>query len=221
MSIVRTARLTAVLTAAGTLAAFGAVAAQAATPTAGTAGRAPVTTFVTNKPWTPSGKLQVKATTRKASPDSTCVPSSVTGRKDAYRCFIGNYVMDPAYKSPKAKSVAFKTGSSWHVYTGVRTFEGTNSGPSYPVEVKLTNGATCYASTGAGPAPLPKFPYWAGWCTGGPYGSAGATWRATEDDGKNANYPLLALDAKRTKWSVAVEHPQGKVRFEPAKTVYK
>ena len=60
-----------------------------------------------------------------------------------------------------------------------------------------------------------------GTCSGGPYGTFGGTWRATKDDGANRNYPLLALNGKRTKWAVPVEDSSGKVTMVPVRRAYR
>lgn len=182
---------------------------------------APKTSFVTLRPWTTTGKLRVKATVRKAPANSGCVSSNVTERKGAYRCYIGNLVMDPAFKSPTSDRVAVRSGKRWVVYRGMSSFTPGPAGQARIVEVSLINGAVCTASSGAGPAALPKYPYWVGLCTGGPYGSTGATWRATVDDGQNTNYPLLALNSKRTKWAVPVESAPGVVTMVPVRTAYR
>ena len=227
MATTRRTRTTVLVALAGAALALTPSAAGATTTdTATVAASAPVTRFVTLKPWTSTGKLQVKVARYRSGDDLWCQPSRVTERKDAWACVVGDTIMDPSFKSPKAKHVAFRDQRGrWTVYRNVRTFQdfgGTPSGRAYPLEVRLTNGATCRMMTGAGPAPhSEKFPYWAGRCTGGPYGTGGAIWRATVDDGKNANYPLLALNAKRTKWAVAVEHPKGTVKFVPATSVLK
>lgn len=186
--------------------------------------KVPVTRFVTLRPWTSTGRLRVPAKIKKAPAKSSCSLSAVSGRKDAYRCYLGNAVMDTVFKSPTAQSVAVLVGSTWTVYTRIATMEkgvGTAPDKGNPFDVRLTNGGRCRSMTGAGPLPLPKFPYWAGICVGGPYGTDGATWRATVDDGKNPYYPLLALNSAHTKWAAAVEHPEKTVSFVPVVTAYR
>ena len=221
MATARTSKLISIAAVTAALA-LTPITAHATAKTASVAAKAPVTKFVVVKPWTSKGRLTVKATVERQS--GSCTPSNLSGRRDAYRCFMDSGIVDPAFKSPTANSIAFRGGGKWHVYKNVTSFEkhaGTSPSKGQVFEITLTNGATCSMSTGAGPAPLPRFPYWAGLCDGGPYNRDGATWRATEDDGKNSNYPLLALNSRRTKWAAAVEYPENTVKFEPVRIAYR
>lgn len=182
--------------------------------------QAPTTSFRYLRPWTKKGALRVSASIRRAPTDSRCSASNFSRRKDAYRCHLGNNVIDPAFKSPSRKSIAYQVGTSWKVRTHVASFAVTKSETANIVTLVLSNGARCTAATGAGPAPLPKYPYWVGLCTGGPYGKKGAIWRATDDDGKNSNYPLLASNAKRTRWVAPIEH-DGTVTLVPVRRAYR
>ena len=166
-------------------------------------------------PWTTTGALTVKATQVRASQGANCITSEVSGRRDAYRCFSGHGVYDPAFKSPTSTKVAFLDMSGrWTVISGIGSFARKTT----PVEaniwrVKLANGAVCQGSTGSfskGPA---RFPYAVGYCTGGAYGSKYVIWRAPKDDGRNQLYPLLALNSAKTSWGIAVD---GRISFPRA-----
>lgn len=186
---------------------------------------APVSTFITSRPWSSTGALRVHAVVTTAPAGSFCNSSNTTGRTDAYRCYLGGpkgvtLLLDPAFKSPTSSSIAWLDGTTWRVYRRISAFHQGPASAASIWRVRLANGAICTAASGAGPNALPKYPNWVGVCSGGPYRAGWAYWRATIDDHKNANFPLLALNSARTRWVAAVEYPAGSgiVRLQPVVT---
>lgn len=136
------------------------------------------TRIIASHPYTAAGSLRVAATHRSGR-GADCEASNVTARPDAYRCYVGNQVIDPAFKSPTARSVAALEGNRWVEYRGVTTLHHDATGSSANVwRLRLANGAVCTAASGAGPAPIAHYPGWMGVCQGGPWnGSQLALWR--------------------------------------------
>ncbi|WP_040162321.1 hypothetical protein [Nigerium massiliense] len=171
-------------------------------------------------PWKDKTALKHAVTVRFRS--GSCMGSALTGRKDAFRCALDNGLLDPCFAKPgsNGRSLMCLTGGRkpWARADGVRNVTRDQSGPSAPVWLHLANGAQCLPASGAGPKGLPRFPYWAGYCLGGPYRDS-KTWRATEDDGKNALYPLLS--DHKGGWLAAVEQTPGKVTLVPVARAYR
>lgn len=185
----------------------------AATPAHAATPRPTQTYLRTLQPWSSTGKLLVKAPIRTAPRGSQCTSSNLTGRKDAYRCYIGSWVMDPAFKSPRANLFAVADENAhWTVYR-VGTSSQDTPGPASIVRLKLANGATCMASSGAGPMPVKGYSGWVGWCVGGPYKQE-AFWRAKDGTERQKNYPLVLVKGSRTLYAAPVEL-NGRVTLQP------
>lgn len=161
------------------------------------------TRIIASHPYTATGALRVAATHRSGR-GGDCETSDLSGRPDAYRCYIDNQIIDPAFKSPTGRSVAALVGNRWVEYRGVTTMNHQYAGPANAVwRLRLANGALCTAETGTGPAGIKNYPMWAGSCVGGPWtGSHTALWRVP------ANGALMTPGA-HGRDTVAIEYPLG------------
>lgn len=166
---------------------------------------APATQVITSRPWQANGVLRVHAVVRSGH-GGTCNDSNVSGRTDAYRCYVGNQIIDPAFKSPRTHDVVALEGNRWVEYKGISTFHRQAGATSNHIwRVRLANGAVCTAATGAGPAPVAKYPYWMGFCSGGPYAASQmAVWRTPANGAA-----IIAGNAAHTRFQAAVEYPLG------------
>jgi hypothetical protein len=151
-----------------------------------------------------------------------CSGSEIAPRRDGFRCFAGSHLYDPCSVSPARRTdllcAPLDPAASWTRLTGASSdpaYAGTGApGATGVFMVKLANGATCRRSTGSGPNGVPGYPYWAGSCTGGPYGSRSLVWRVGDDTGEAGTYPLYPAAGAKI-WTAAVETSPGKVHRLP------
>jgi hypothetical protein len=182
-----------------------------------TGSAASVTTFRTVDPWRDgTGR---KATTGKAGPDSSCIPSELAPRHDGFRCFIDSNIYDPCFNNGSDYLCApFTLSGTWTKFTGVSRDAGFvndgEPGKTGVFAVKLANGAECHRRSGSGPAGVPGYPYWAGGCSGGSFGSGERIWRVGENMNSAQNFPLYSTDDPKL-WTAAVETSPGKVERLP------
>lgn len=189
------------------------------------------TRFVTLDPWT-DGSLDLvaeKTYDGAGRPNATCSSSSLSDRKDAFRCFWPG-VDDPCFQSPSnpRELLCFSDNhgklnlrhlTNMAVATPVLTGE---PGETAPVRVELTDGTVCSRRSGAGPVGVPGYPFWAGVCAGP---SAGV-WRVGEADewkDDRQHYTLYRSPAPGGHWQVAISvgnETAPAQRFD-VKTVYR
>jgi hypothetical protein len=178
------------------------------------------TTLVTVDPWH-DGSAADATIIRSSDGDSQCIASEIAPRRDGYRCFADQGLFDPCFASP-TKTIDYlcfpaSETKPWTLLKGPSKdtgYENTDSpGTTDVFRVKLANGATCARATGAGPKGVPGYPYWVGYCSGGPYGADGKVWRVGE--GKTSViYPLYPGKADGA-WTAAIETSDGTVERLP------
>lgn len=184
----------------------------------------PRTTFSVSRPWTDGSArraISAKSTTRTSA---SCIDSGVSGRNDAFRCFVGDLIYDPCFVNPRSShQVACpdtSRRSGWLVATNVTTSRESRgvsptSGGIY--QVRLTNGAVCARSTGAFPEGPQSWPDAAGVCRGGHFGGDYLFWRSGPKSAKSTAYaPLVSAGAGR--WAAAVESASGRVALYPVRS---
>jgi hypothetical protein len=176
------------------------------------------TTFRTVDPWHDGSAA--KATAQAAPAGSDCIPSELAPRRDGYRCFVGSEIHDPCFADPAGDGAYAcappAIGGSWTRFTGLARDSGDATGTPGRTDiflVKLADGATCARHSGSGPAGVPGYPFWVGFCTGGPLGSDGI-WRIGDGMSAAANFPLYPTSDPNA-WTAAVETSPGHVERLP------
>ncbi len=183
----------------------------------------PGTRIVTVDPW--ADGTAASATMHSAGSGSSCIASEIAARPDGFRCFTDNDILDPCFANPRSATeyLCAPPGmtEAWTLLKGVpRGSSLVNDGPPTIFVVHLTNGAVCSRSTGSGPAGVPGYPYWVGFCTGGPYGSQSKVWRIGENMRSVPNYPLYATNDPKV-FAAAVETSDGTVQQLPVATAWR
>jgi hypothetical protein len=132
---------------------FVAVAVAIATPAAVAAS---TTTAVVYRPFAPDGASRLTGPTKTGH----CWTSSeTTPRRDAWRCMTGNYIYDPCFSSPRARSLVLCPLEPWrnrgiklHLTRALPTSLG-NHGPvsvsNQPWALELYDGRKCVLAGGA------------------------------------------------------------------------
>jgi hypothetical protein len=168
------------------------------------------TKVVTVDPWHDGSAASAK-TVRSSNGESGCSASELAPRRDGYRCFVGNNLLDPCFASPASTTDYLCAPANkikpWILIKGAaRDTDHENTDPPGSSDVfwvKLANGAACSRSSGSGPKGVPGYPYWVGYCTGGGYGTKYKVWRVGE--GRTSKiYPLYPAKVAGG-WTVAVE----------------
>jgi hypothetical protein len=183
----------------------------------------PGTRIVTVDPW--ADDTAGSAVTRRAGAGSSCIASEIAPRPDGFRCFADSTVVDPCFANPRNATeylcAPLAMTGKWTLLKGVpRDSTVVNDGSPAIFAARLTNGAVCRRYTGSGPQGVPGYPYWAGSCSGGPYGSQAKVWRVGEDLNAAPNYPLYATNDPKT-FTAAVETSDGTVRRVPVATAWR
>lgn len=185
------------------------------------------TVFSVALPWSDGSvrrAIAAKSVTRAAG---DCFDSSLSDRRDGYRCGLGNYIYDPCFVNPRSsRQVACPDSgrrTGWIVATNVRTSRwsrGVSARAGWLFQVRLVNGAVCSRASGAFPVGPRAWPYGAGACRGGPFGSEYLMWRSGPRSSKsNAYHPLVSIG--RGRWAAAVEGTNGKVALYPVQRAWR
>ncbi|WP_313565482.1 hypothetical protein [Mobilicoccus sp.] len=202
--------------------------AGAATPVAMTPTARPVPRMTVKvvDPWRDGSTRRAIAAKSVTRVTGSCSDSTISGRRDAYRCFLGNLLFDPCFVNPRSsRQIACPGGSrtGWLVATNVRTRRseaGSSPTKGWIFQVRLVNGAMCYRGTGAFPPGPRGWEAGAGACRGGPFKNEDVLWRvggrSTESP---AFYPLVSRGSGR--WAAAVERDEGRVTLFPVRTAWR
>lgn len=149
------------------------------------------TKFIEIRPW--DQYVRISSRISSDNSDDFCVTSELTKRSDSYRCFVGQYVLDPCFLEPKEGRglLCPKEFPEAETYFHLRIVASPEriarlpdgGSEARPLAVRLDDGTLCRASSGTGPAGVDGFPYWRGECQGF---SAGI-WRS--DEGMREIFP--------------------------------
>jgi hypothetical protein len=178
------------------------------------------TRVVTVHPWHDGSAADARKV-RSSNRDSGCAASELAPRRDGYRCYVGDNLYDPCFARPANTTdylcAPARETKPWILIKGATRDTGYENndppGSSDVFRVKLANGAACTTSSGSGPKGVPGYPYWVGYCSGGPFGAQLKVWRA---GGRKTSkiHPLYPAKVPG-EWTVAVETSDGDVKRLP------
>ncbi len=108
------------------------------------------------RPFTPRGSTHLSVLVRAG----TCPSGSeVSPRRDAWRCFSGNEILDPCFSSPKRRNVVlcplapwFDRGTELRLHKPLVAAQGNHARPSTgltPWALQLADGRRCIYAEGA------------------------------------------------------------------------
>ncbi len=111
------------------------------------------TKAITVRPWSSSGAVSSQYHVVARKKGYCWTGSDASNRKDAFRCFTGNFIHDPCFASPKGNKVACPTNAAKRdveVITLTKPLPAPNRGGSPDTWlIKLGNGWLCSLDTGA------------------------------------------------------------------------